>query len=109
MPAPIQPEPLTYTLSITVCPGRATGQPHASAVVIVWQGDTQRAYVQLLECKRFEWPEDVAVTTLENYASTASAIVRRLLDEKLYQAVQEMSLHHVSAYQTPAGTDEPHH
>lgn len=109
MPAPIQPEPLRYTLSITVCPGVTNRQPHASASVIVWQGDTQRAYVTLLECRRFTWPEDVEVTTLENYASTASAIVRRLLDEKLYEAVQEMSLHHVSAYVTPEASDEPHH
>lgn len=109
MPDSNRPDSLRCALSVILCEGVDSNRSHATVFVHVWNHESLVATVKLLDIEQFDWPEDVAVTTVENFASTASAITRRLLDEKLYRAVQERTLHHVADYAGKPSADERHH
>lgn len=107
MPDAQKPSHQRFSLLVMVTSAEDAQPNYVTATARVWDGDTLRETVQVLHFEPFSWPDDVEISTLENYAVTAASIVRRLLDEKLYEAVQSRSLHHVSPRPTVRHTDEP--
>lgn len=54
----------------------------------LWQQNVHVKTVKLLDMVRIDWPADVEITTVEAFANTAAAIVRRLLGDEYYNRLK---------------------